>query len=168
MKKPLILFLLASAMVISSCRRDDDDEATQLTGLAAFLNGEFEVTRADYNGSLQTIGFGNIPLAGTGTDTEGSYNFKAANNKVDYQVSSNMEIDIPVIGQIPVPINVDGSGNISYTSSTQFVINDPTYGPMTYNISDKTSNSLVATTRYVNDTTLGTVDLLLDIYLEKK
>ena len=167
MKKPLILFLLASAMVVSSCRRDDDDDTTQLTGLAAFLNGEFEVTRADYNGYLQTP-LSNIPMIGTGTGTVGTYNFKAASNKVDYQVSSNMEIEIPVIGQIPVPINVDGSGNISYTSSTQFVIDDPTYGPMTYNISDKTSNSLVATTRYVNDTTLGTVDLLLDIYLEKK
>ncbi len=167
MKKVALLSLISIGLILSACRRDDDDAGPKpLTGIAAFLNGEFEVTRADYNGSLQT-GLGNIPLAGTGTGTQGSYVFDARAKTVDYSVESNITIDL--FGQmIPVPINVNGSGDVTYNSETQFVIDDPRYGPMTYNISSKTATSCVATTRYQNDTTIGTVDILMDVYMEKK
>jgi hypothetical protein len=170
MKNLPILIVLSLALVFSSCRRDDDDEggSTALTGLAAFLNGEFDVVQADYNGSIQTA-FGNFPLAGTGEGTNGSYNFMANANKVDYRVQSTMSVTIPILTQsIDVPINVDNVGDIEYSSSTQFIIQDPDLGPMTYNISNKTSTGLVATTRYQTDTLGATIDLLLDVYLEKK
>lgn len=167
MKKFAILTLLGLGLIFSSCRRDDDDAGPQpLTGIAAFLNGEFAVTRADYNGSLQTA-LGNVPLAGTGTGTQGGYIFDGRAKTVDYSVQSNITLD--VFGQmIPVPINVNGSGAVTFNSETQFVIDDPRYGPMTYNISNKTANSMIATTRFQNDTTIGTVDVLMDLYMEKK
>lgn len=168
MKKIALFALLSLGLILSACRKDDDDTgSTALTGLAAFLNGEFEVTRADYNGSLQSQVLGTIPLAGTGTNTSGSYVFDARNKTVDYAVSSTMQVTI-LNQSLPVPINVNGNGDITYSSETQFIIDDPDYGPMTYNISNKTATSLIATTRYQNDTTFGTVDLLMDVYLEKK
>ncbi|QNR22685.1 hypothetical protein [Croceimicrobium hydrocarbonivorans] len=169
MKNIGIIAVLVLSLAFVACRKKDDGSSSQapLTGLAAFLNGEFEVTQANYNGSLQSGVLGTIPLAGTGTNTSGSYNFAARNKTVDYQVSSTMEINL--FGQtLPVPINVGGDGDVTYTSDTQFIIDDPSYGPMTYNISNKTETSLIATTRYQNDTTFGTVDLLLDVYLTKK
>lgn len=169
MKKNALLFVLALGLVFSACRRDDDDDTgnqNQLSGLAAFLNGEFNVEQVDYNGSLQTQ-LGNLPLSGTGENTVGDYNFKANAGTVDYQVATRIEVKV-LTQTIPVPINVDGSGDIRYNSETQFEIDDPRYGLMTYNISNKTSSGLVATTRFQNDTLGGTLDILMDIYLERK
>lgn len=168
MKKLAFYALLSAGLIFSACRKDEDDNGgTALTGLAAFLNGEFEVTRADYNGSLQNQIIGTVPLVGTGSNTTGSYVFDSRNKTAVYTVSSTMSVSI-LSQTLPVPINVNGSGDITVNSETQFVIDDPNYGLMTYNITNKTANSMVATTRYQNDTTFGTIDLLMDVHLQKK
>lgn len=130
------------------------------------MNGRFEVTQADYNGNLSTV-LGQTPLSGTGENTEGFYNFQAANGKVNYEVNSTMNLQI--FGQnIPLPIEVLGTGDITYVSETRFTIDDPRYGLMTYDVNDRTNNSLVASTRYQTDTLSATIDLTLDIYLSKQ
>lgn len=167
MKNLSLLAFLAFALSFSSCRRDDDDAGgNQLTGLAAFLNGDFDVTQVDYNGSLQTQ-LGNLPLNGTGENTVGTYSFRANNREVDYDVQTRIEVN--VLNQtIPVPINVNGTGAITINSETQFVIDDPRFGPMTYNVDSKTSSGFIGTTRFINDTLGGTLDILMDIHLERK
>lgn len=168
MKTIFKLSLLILGLSLVSCRKDRDSDSGQpaLTGLAAFLNGDFEVTQADYNGSLTTI-IANIPLNGTGMGTQGSYNFDANAKTVSYGVQTTMQVS--VLGQnIDFPINVGGNGTVEYVSDTRFTITDPNYGTTTYDISNKTNTGLRATTRYETDTLGGTVDLLLDVYLEKK
>ena len=163
----LSLVILAFGLA-SACSKDRDPEPTEtpVTGLAAFLNGEFEVTQVDYNGSLSTPII-DVPLNGTGTSTQGSYNFDAANNSVVYNVETNMQASI--LGQsIDFPVNLIGTGAVDYVSTTRFTINDPVYGLTSYDISNQTSNSLRATTRFEADTLIGTIDLLLDIYMTKK
>jgi hypothetical protein len=74
-----------------------------------------------------------------------------------------------ILGQtIDIPVSVGGTGTVDYVSATRFTINDPVYGLTTYDVSNQTSNSLRATTRYEADTLVGTIDLLLDVYLTKK
>lgn len=163
----LSLVILAFGLA-SACSKDRDTVTTnpQLTGLAAFLNGEFEVTQADYNGSLSTP-IVDIPLNGTGTGTQGSYNFNATSNTVVYSVQTTMQASI--LGQsIDIPVNVGGTGAVDYVSATRFTITDPVYGLTTYDVSNQTSNSLRATTRYEVDTLVGNIDLLLDVYMTKK
>lgn len=161
--------LVALIIGFASCRKDRDAEDSNppLTGLAAFLNGEFEVTQADYSGSFVTPFGQSIPLNGTGDSTEGYYNFDAREETVDYSVRTRMEITI-LTQNISIPVRVAGAGVIDYVSETRFTINDPRYGLMTYDINNKTSNSLRATTRYEADTAGGEIDLLLDVYLQKK
>lgn len=167
MKRIALYSILCLGIVFSACRKDEEDNGpAALSGLAAFMNGEFEVTQVDYNGSIQTQ-ISNIPLAGTGTNTQGSYLFDSRAKTADYNVRSNIEINF--LGQnIPLPIVVDGNGPVTFNSETQFQIDDPRYGLMTYNISNKTNTSMIATTRFRNDTTIGTVDVLMDVYMEKK
>jgi hypothetical protein len=163
----LSLVILAFGLA-SACSKDRDTVATdtQLTGLAAFLNGEFEVTQVDYNGSLSTPVI-DVPLSGTGTSTQGSYNFNATSNSVVYDVETTLQAAI--LGQsIDFPVNVGGTGAVDYVSATRFTINDPVYGLTSYDVSNQTSNSLRATTRYEADTLIGSIDLLLDIYMTKK
>lgn len=164
-KISLIAFLIAFTL---SCSKDRDSgsDSNNLTGLAAFLNGEFTVTRVDYNGSLNTA-VTNIPLNGTGTGTQGAYIFDAVAKTVDYNVQSTMNVAI-FNQSVDFPVNVAGAGTVEYVSETRFVITDPNYGTTTYDISNKTNTSLRATTRYETDTLGGTVDMLMDIYLEKK
>jgi hypothetical protein len=160
--------LILTFTIASSCSKDRDTVTTntQLSGLAAFLNGDFVVTQADYNGSLSTP-LVDIPLNGTGTGTQGFYNFNATSNTVVYDVQTNMQASI--LGQtIDIPVSVGGTGTVDYVSATRFTINDPVYGLTTYDVSNQTSNSLRATTRYEADTLVGTIDLLLDVYLTKK
>lgn len=159
--------LLALLIGFASCRKDRDGDSSEapLTGIAAFLNGDFDVVQADYNGSFTTLGQ-NIPLNGTGDSTEGYYIFDARAEKVVYNVQTTVEISI-FTQTINIPVRVMGEGDVEYVSETRFTIDDPRYGLMTYDINNKTSNSLRATTRYERDTAGGQIDLLLDVYLEK-
>lgn len=167
MKNLSLYTLLVLAISFSSCRRDDDDAGgTQLTGLAAFMNGDFDVEQVDYSGSLQSQ-LGNLPLNGTGENTVGTYTFRATAGEVDYDVQTRIEVTV-LTQTIPVPITVNGSGDMTVNSETQFEIDDPRFGIMTYNISNKTSTGLIATTRFVNDTLGGTIDILMDLHLERK
>lgn len=167
--RPIALFLIA-LITLSACRKDRDNEEdpNQLSGLAAFLNGEFDVTQADYTGTFNApILPSAVPLNGTGEGTQGYYNFNAPAETVEYNIQSSMEVTL--LGQtMNIPILVDGNGTVDYVSETRFIIDDPDYGPMTYDVNNKTNTTLRATTRYEVDTMGGQVDLLLDIYLEKK
>ncbi|PTM05164.1 MAG: hypothetical protein DA405_04910 [Bacteroidetes bacterium] len=169
MKTVFKLSLLILAISLTSCSKDRDNDTSgsqNLTGLAAFLNGEFNVTRTDYNGSLTTV-IATIPLNGTGTGTQGFYNFNANAKTVSYSVQTTMQAS--VLGQnIDFPVNVGGNGTIQYVSDTRFTISDPNNGTTTYDVSNQSSTGLRATTRFETDTLGGTVDLLLDVYLEKK
>ncbi len=169
MKLKTSALFLALLIGFASCRKDRDDENSepQLMGLAAFLNGEFDVTQADYNGSFLTPFGQSIPLNGTGDSTEGYYIFNANAKTVDYSVSTSMELSI-LTQTIRVPVLVAGNGDVDYVSETRFTINDDRYGLMTYDVSNQTATSLRATTRYEADTAGGEIDLLLDVYLEKK
>lgn len=69
---------------------------------------------------------------------------------------------------IDFPVSIGGAGTVDYVSATRFTINDPNYGITTYDVSNQTSTSLRATTRYETDTLGGSLDIILDIYLEKK
>lgn len=158
---------MALLLGLGSCSDDEPDGNPQLSGLAAFLNGEFVVYRADYDGQAQNLFLGTIPLEGTGKGTVGLYNFYAADNIVYYLVNSTMEVNF--FGQQQdIPIEVRGQGSIRYIDPDQFVINDPEYGDMLYQVSDQTDSNLVATTRYTEDGDQGRVDLELVIYLAKR
>ncbi len=164
MKKLFWLIVLAIGFCLNSCSEDEDPQAP-LSGLAAFLNGPFKVNQVDYDGALRFF-LGNVPLNGTGNGTQGIYNFDARANFVAYQVVSTMEVEIFGQNEI-VPINVNGSGPVNYVNANQFTIDDPRYGLMTYDVSEITDSSLLATTNYQNDTLGGILSLELDLYMEK-
>lgn len=170
MKFKTSALLLVLLLGFSACRKDRDGDTNNeepLTGIAAFLNGEFEVTRVDYNGSFDPPIGPNIPLSGTGDSTQGYYLFDARAKNLDYDVFTRMEIDL--LGQtFNIPVRIDGSGTVDYVSETRFTVDDPDIGLVTYDINNKTSNSLRATTRYETDTLAGELDMLLDVYLTKK
>tara|TARA_R110002050_G_scaffold41813_5_gene101134 strand:- start:1684 stop:2184 length:501 start_codon:yes stop_codon:yes gene_type:complete len=157
--------LVLSLSLLSSCKKDDDTNTNTAASLASFLKGSFEVSRADYDGTIST-NIGNIPLQGTGKNTSGSYLFESNTTTSTYLVNSTMEVTI--FGQTnQYPINVSGGGSFDVINETSFSIDDPENGLTTYQVSNRTANSMMVSTDYSADTMGGSVNLRLDIYLSK-
>lgn len=158
--------ILLSLGLTIACSRDDDDQTKEPepTGLEAFLSGTFDVTQVDYNGTV-TFSGQSIPLNGTGTNTSGYYTFKQKAKSLDYEV--NTTANVSILGQnVPVPVVVASEGPFEIVSETRFVVQDPTYGNMTYDINTQDENGFSASTRFQNDS--SGVDLNMDIQYSKR
>jgi hypothetical protein len=153
------LFIL-SISLLSSCEKDDDSAGTTAT-LSTFLKGNFDITRADYSGSLGTI-LGSVPVNGTGTGTDGFFLFESFTKTTTYLLNTNMEV-----ATVSYPLYLGGAGTYEILSETSFKINDAITGSTTYDVSSRTSNSLVISTGYDRDTLGGSANLVLNLYLTK-
>lgn len=147
MKKLSLFGTLILLLMIGACQRDDDENGQpEENGLEAFLNGRFEVTQVEYNGTI-TIATQSIPVQGTDDDTEGFYDFDREGAEVNYEVSGEMVVEF--FGQIlPVPIEVESESPFEIVSETRFVLNDPEYGTMTYDVEDRSENRLICSTNF--------------------
>jgi hypothetical protein len=166
MRLKLFSLSLIGLLFLASCSRDDDNGDSS-SGLQAFLDGRFNVDRVEYNGNLTPPLGSSIPLVGLGENTDGFYQFNQGQSAT-YRVNSTMRVTLPLINQeIPIPIVVDGQGEVSIISETRFTIDDPRYGLMTYDVEEQSGNSLTCRTNYETDTLGSRVDLNLEIFMSK-
>ena len=164
MKSSVRFGLLAMALSLNySCSKEDDDNGNPT--LSSFLSGNFNVTRADYNGSVSNS-FGNIPTSGTGTETEGFFLFEPFTKTTTYALSTKMEVSAG--GQTnQYPIYAGGAGTFEIINENSFRIKDAVSGTRVYNVSDRTASGITLSTGYQADTLGGNADLSLSIYLSK-
>lgn len=159
-----ILFLLAFTFSLACSRNDDAPKEPEPTGLEAYLSGTFDVAQVDFNGTV-TFSGQSIPVTGTGSNTSGFYNFRQKAKTVDYAV--NTTASVTLFGQnLPAPITINSEGPFEIVSETRFIIQDSTYGNMTYDINNQEETGFNASTRFKNDS--SGVDLNLDIEYTKR
>jgi hypothetical protein len=156
-----LVLLIFSISLISSCAKEDDAPAGTTPTLATFLKGNFNVTQTDYSGSLSSL-LGSIPVSGTGTNTDGFFLFESFTKTTTYLLNTNMEV-----ATVSYPLYVGGAGTFEILSETSFNINDALSGTTTYEVSERTTNSLIISTGYDGDTLGGSANLVLNIYLTK-
>jgi hypothetical protein len=71
------------------------------------------------------------------------------------------------VATVSYPLYLGGAGTYEILSETSFKINDAITGSTTYDVSSRTSNSLVISTGYDRDTLGGSANLVLNLYLTK-
>lgn len=152
--------LILSISLLSSCEKEDENSDATPT-LSTFLQGNFDLTRADYSGSLGTV-LGSIPVNGTGTNTDGFFLFESFTKTTTYLLNTNM-----TVATVSYPLFFGGAGTFEILSETSFNINDAITGTTNYEVSSRTANSLVISTGYDRDTLGGNANLLLNLYLTK-
>lgn len=146
---------------------DGNGNDDQLTGLAADLDGEFNVEYIDFGGALSGSGF-SAPIDSAGNGTEGgSFTFDAENQSAQYDV--NGLISFSLFGQsFTVPVPVQGSGDLTVESNTRFIIDDSVRGETTFDVSDNTGDAMIISTTVQRDTAVATVNATLDMTLDIK
>lgn len=152
--------LILSLSLLSSCEKDEENANSEPT-LSTVLKGNFNITRADYNGSVGTI-LGNLPVTGTGTNTDGNFLFESFTKTTTYLLNTNMEV-----ASTSYPLYLAGAGTFQILSENSFSINDPITGSTTYEVSAMTANSLVLSRSYQRDTLGASASLVLNLYLSK-
>lgn len=161
------LFLILG-IGLSACRKDRDtgDNGGGDSGLKAYLNGNFDLTQVDYNGTFGSPA-GSIPLSGTGTGTSGNFDFTRGET-VDYNMNTELELEIPFIGAIPVPLAFSGQGTVTILSETRFSVEDgQSATPRIFDVRSQEGNELRLRTDIEVDTLQSQIKLTMDLYLQK-
>lgn len=175
--RSLRLFALVSFMTLSfwSCTKDRTQEngnnQNQPSGLAADLNGTFEVQWIDFGGTVTSQMF-SAPIDSAGNGTEGgTFIFNNQENTAQYDVTGRIQTN--VLGQaVTMPVPVQGDGDLIIESDTRFIIDDPEQGKTTFDVSNNTGDAMVISTRAQVDTTIFalqmTLDMTMDIKIKRK
>lgn len=166
-------FILALGLLfsLSSCTKDrtgeDEDDNNGLTGLAADLDGEYQVEYIDFGGTINSPLGVSAPIDSSGNGTEGGFfNFNASAKKANYDVVGRIKFNI-INQAFDIPLPVEGEGDLDVVSDTRFIIDDPDQGPRTFDVSQKKENSFIATTRVQTDTLSFSLDMTMDIKLKR-
>ncbi len=142
MKSPhKILAISTFAILITtlSCTKDKGKEnGSDDLSLNTLLNGSYNVTSASYTGEIRTF-LGSFDIDGVGKNTSGTYEFTSNTNEVDYDFSTTIEQE--VFGQsFEFPVSFDNSGDFNITGDNTFTINDPDFGLVEYQVTEKSSS----------------------------
>ena len=170
----IFTFLLVFSLLFSlnSCSKDREDEdndgnGNNQPGLAADLDGRYEVQYIDISGKISSQLGASADIDSSGNGTEGGFfNFKASENTAKYDVVGRVKTSI-LNQDFDLPIPVRGEGDLDVVSDTRFIIDDPSQGPTTFDVSQKQENSFLATTRVQTDTLSFSLDMTLDIKLKR-
>jgi hypothetical protein len=174
---PFLLSLSFLVFAQSACTKDrtggedGNGNDNQPTGLAADLDGQFEVEYIDFGGALSTSGFSApIDSAGNGTDG-GTFTFDAANDSAQYDVDGLIETSF-FNQSVTLPIPVQGNGELTVESNTRFIIDDALRGETTFDVSNNTGDAMILSTTVQQDTAVlnfsATLDMTLDIKIQRK
>jgi hypothetical protein len=162
--------LVFAQMACTKDRTGDDDgngNGDQPTGLAADLDGEFEVEYIDFGGALSGSGF-SAPIDSAGNGTEGgSFTFDAANESAQYDVNGLIKTSF-LNQSVTLPVPVQGSGKFTVESNTRFTIDDAMRGETTFDVSNNTGDAMILSTTVQQDTTVATFSATLDMTLDVK
>lgn len=168
-----VLLALGLFFSLSSCTKDrtgegdGNDDGNGLSGLAADLDGEYQVQYIDFGGTISNPLGVSAPIDSSGNGTEGGFfNFNPSANKANYDVVGRIQFSI-INQDFDIPIPVRGEGDLDVVSDTRFIIDDPDQGPTTFDVSQKQENSFIATTRVQTDTLSFSLDMTMDVKLER-
>lgn len=155
--------LLAFIFLFSACTRNDETIKKPEDNLQSFLNGTFTVQQISYEGEVDFV-TSIIPLLGIDTSAAGTYIFNS-DASVTYSAKGVVRFSPPV-GSSPISVAINlGNTNapFSLVNDSTFSIEDETWGLMTYQVNDRTNNSLIATTSLSSDSAGYSVDLRIDL-----
>lgn len=165
--RSLVFIMLILSISCSRDRSDDDQNNDQPTGLAAFLNGRFDVQAIDFSGSVTAPGGLTSPLDSAGNGGSGFYEFNSANKRVVYDVTGQVKFTI-LTQSINLPVPVQGEGTYEVISETRFTITPDDGAPQVCDVVEASGNSLIFTTRSEQDTNGFNFNTTLELFLEKK
>lgn len=163
------LILLALIMSVS-CSRDrdqDDSENNQASGLAAFLDGRFNVEAIDISGSVTVPGGFTSALDSAGNGGSGYYDFNSADKSVNYDVTGQVKFTL-LTQTVNFPVPVNGQGAVDVVSETRFTITPNNGSPQICEVVEAKGNTLIFTTRSVQDTMGFSFDTNLELFLKKE
>jgi hypothetical protein len=174
MKKLGLVTLLVALLYATACTRDKEDNPGgngnnngEPTGLAAFLNGRFNVEAIDITGNVSAFDGFSAPLDSAGNGGSGFYDFDGSGQRVDYDVTGRVKFSL-LAQDFNFPVPVNGSGDLEILSETRFSINpDDGSAPTVCDIVKAEGEELVFTTRSGQDTLGFNFDITLELFLRK-
>lgn len=165
-----VLLALVTAVACSKDRSGENQQDKPLTEdektLAQYLDGRFNVSAIDYDGTL-SAGPLSAPLDSMGKGGSGYYIFRSADAEVDYSVVGTVKFSLLGSSQsVEVPIAATGSFEV--LSETRFSITDPDQGKSIFDVKSRNGKNLVFETDIEQQTQLGTASMDMEIHVTKE
>lgn len=167
MKKFMIS--LSIALLAISCKEDETapiQEPAVLSDLALYLNGEFDLNKVHYQGTVNSV-LGSQELDAFGENTKGYYAMYSELGQISYLVETFIEIEL-FGDKYDLPLLVEDSTSVSFDSDSSFVVNDKDVGLMRYRLGQSWPDSCRLFLRYQDDTAGFNLDLNLEMYLYRR
>lgn len=115
MKRTLIIAL--ATLVIVACKKKDKTGPEPDN-----LVGQWNLTEINFTGTAELAGTP-ITFSGEGSDYQGGYNLKA-DGTMSYDTKYTLNAEVPIVGTIPFPVDVQGSGTWKRVGNERIELTD--------------------------------------------
>ncbi|WP_417590963.1 hypothetical protein [Owenweeksia hongkongensis] len=127
-KKVSLLTLIASFVILFSCKKEDKESVIQLVSEFPYekrLEGSWKLKAVEYDSEIPDFTGSGSPtrVSGSGVSVNGKINFQRNPNLMDYNFAFIAMVDLTGTGfPLPIPIDFEGSGEWTTTSDQSKVI----------------------------------------------